>query len=189
MNILVLSGSNVGEHTEQATTALYDLLKRDHSEGNELHYISLRHKDLIFADGRNYLDYPGDTGEVAKAMMAADIIFIGTPIFQASIPAVLKNVFDLLPQKALEYKTVGIITNAGSNRHFLIPEQQLKPILGYMKANVVPRYVYLNDRDFGLSGIDNDDVLFRIQDLVEDTLVLAEAYQLVWKKEQERYGF
>ena len=49
----------------------------------------------------------------------------------------------MLPQNALEFKTVSMVVAAGSDKHFLIPEIQLKPILGYMKANIVPNYVFL----------------------------------------------
>ncbi|WP_212679968.1 NADPH-dependent FMN reductase, partial [Salmonella enterica] len=63
----------------------------------------------MFSDGRNYLDYHGDTGELTQATMQSDVLFIGTPIFQASIPASLKNVFDLLPQNGLRQKTVGML--------------------------------------------------------------------------------
>ena len=65
----------------------------------------------------------------------------------------------------------------------------MKPILNYMKANVTPRYVYLNDRDFGIDEIHNDDVLFRIKDLVDETMVLAETYQEILRKEDEKFGF
>jgi FMN reductase len=61
--------------------------------------------------------------------MDADAIIIGTPIFQASIPAALKNVFDLLPTSAFLDKVVGVIATAGSSKHYLIPAQHLLPIL------------------------------------------------------------
>lgn len=189
MNVLVLSGSNVGEKTRIATEAVFNVLKGKYSDGNELTYINLQEKDIVFSDGRNYLDYDGDTAEVTKAIMDAEVIIFGSPIFQASIPATLKNVFDLLPQDALEYKTCSMVVTAGSNKHYLIPEQQLKPILGYMKANIVPNYVYILDTDYDLNGISNDDVFFRIDKLVENTMVLAESYKQIWKKQEESYGF
>lgn len=189
MNILVLSGSNVGDKTRIATEEVFKVLKNKYAENNELTYINLQDKDLVFSDGRNYLDYEGDTAEVAKSVMDADVIFFGSPIFQASIPATLKNIFDLLPQNALEFKTCSMVVTAGSNKHYLIPEQQIKPILSYMKANIVPNYVFIVDTDYDLDGISNDDVYFRIDKLVEDTIVLAESYKKIWEKREESYGF
>lgn len=78
---------------------------------------------------------------------------------------------------------------AGSDKHFMIPEMQLKPILAYMKANIVPNYVFLLDTEIIGEEIMNDDVHFRIGTLIEDTMILAETYQQVWAKQEESYGF
>jgi FMN reductase len=189
LKILVLAGSNVGDKTVIASSAVYSVLKEKYGDSHELSFIDLQEKEMVFGDGRNYLDYSGDTGEVAQAVMEADVIIFGSPIFHASIPGSLKNIFDLLPQDALQYKTVGMIVTAGSSKHFLIPEQQLKPILGYMKANIVPNYVFVLDTDYHQDKIINDDVLFRIDKLVEDTMVLAQSYKQIWDKQEESYGF
>lgn len=169
--------------------SLYETVRQHHEDEHVIKYLNLQEKNIEFSDGRNYLDYTGDTAEVTRAIMASDVIFIGTPIFQASIPASLKNIFDLLPQNALQFKTVSILITAGSEKHFLIPEMQLKPILSYMKANIVPNYVFLLDTELIGNDITSDDVHFRIDTLIEDTIILAEAYQEVWRKQEERYGF
>lgn len=189
MNILVLSASNIGKKTKTATEVLFNTLREQYDSKHTLTYLNLQEKDVQFSDGRNYLDYKEDTAEVTQAIMASDVIFIGTPIFQASIPASLKNIFDLLPQNALQFKTVGLMVTAGSDKHFMIPEIQLKPILAYMKANVVPNYVFLLDTDIIGEDITSDDVHFRIGTLIEDTMLLAETYQQVWEKQEDLYGF
>src|SRR5699024_11761742 len=73
---------------------------------------------------------------------SSDLIIIGTPVFQASIPAALKNIFDLLPQNALRDMVVSLFVTAGSSKHYLMIEHQLMPILTYMKAHIVPTYVF-----------------------------------------------
>lgn len=189
MKILVLSASNIGKKTKTATEALFKALHHAYEDAHMMKYINLQEKEIQFSDGRNYLDYSGDTAEVTKSIMDSDVIFIGTPIFQASIPASLKNIFDLLPQNALQFKTVGIMVTAGSDKHFMIPEMQLKPILAYMKANIVPNYVFLLDIELIDDEITSDDVHFRMDTLIEDTMILAEAYQEVWEKQEDSYGF
>lgn len=121
--------------------------------------------------------------------MKADAIIIGTPIFQASIPATLKNIFDLLPINALQDKIVSILVTAGSAKHFLVAENQLKPILGYMKAQIVHKYVFIEEQDFNRKQIVNDDVLFRIDRLVEDTVLLTETYTRIRTEKEQSYGF
>src|SRR5690625_6434899 len=100
-------------------------------------------------------------------MMQADAIIIGTPIFQASIPATLKNIFDLLSPNAFLDKMVGIFVTAGTPKHYLVVEQQLKPILAFMKAQIVQSYVFIEESDFYNKEIIDEDVLFRLNRLVE----------------------
>ncbi len=188
MKIVLLSGSNVGSKTRIAMDQVKQTLTEKNPE-HEVSLLDLKEYKMEFSDGRNYLDYKGDTGYVVTQLMAADVIIIGSPIFQASIPASLKNIFDLLPQNALLNKTVSMVITAGSPKHFLIAEQQLKPILGYMKANVVQNYVFIEEIDFFQGKIINDDVLFRIEKLVEDTIILAATYQQILAEHEDQYGF
>lgn len=188
MNIVLLSGSNVGTRTRVAIDYALKLLTEKYTEVNA-QVLDLAEYDMQFSDGRNYLEYEGDTGLVTKTIMNADAIIIGTPIFQASIPASLKNIFDLLPQNALRDKVVSMIVTAGSQKHFLIVEQQLKPILAYMKAQVVQRYVFIEEKDFYRKELMNDDIHFRLESLLEDTVVLTETYQKIRQAKEEEYGF
>ncbi|MOA25045.1 hypothetical protein D3C78_1457480 [compost metagenome] len=82
-----------------------------------------------------------------------------------------------------------MLVTAGSARHYLVAEQQLKPILAYMKAQIVQTYVFIEEKDFYRKEIVNDDVLFRIDRLVEDTYVLSETYAKIREAEEAKYGF
>src|SRR5690606_31692120 len=188
MKIVALSGSRVGSKTRTAMNYTVKTLTEKYPQV-EVAFIDLADYDVQFSDGRNYLEYEGDTKYVAETIMNADGIIIGTPIFQASIPATLKNVFDLLPEKAFQDKVVSMLVTAGSPKHFLIIEQQLKPILSYMKAQIVQSYVFIEEKDFYRKEIVNDDVLFRIDRLVEDTIILLETYTSIRKQRGAQYDF
>jgi FMN reductase len=187
MKVAVISGSVVGSKTRKATTELAEKIKA--LGGHELEYIDLKEYDFPFSDGRNYLDYGGSTSEALKKIMDAEVIFIGTPIFQASIPGTLKNLFDLLPADGFRDKTVGLVVTAGSLRHYLVAEQQLKPILSYMKANIVQSYVYITDLDFSKEGIASDDILLRLDNLIDSTFNVASAQQKVIQEYSDSFGF
>ncbi|MGX7014895.1 NADPH-dependent FMN reductase [Vagococcus silagei] len=188
MKAIFLSGSQVGTKTITSMSSLLEEFKQTYPK-IEAELLDLKKLQIDFSDGRNYLDYDQDTLHVTKKLMEADIIFIGSPTFQASIPGSLKNVFDLLPQKAFERKTVGIIMTAGSPKHYLVGETQLKPILNYMKANIVPRYVFIEDRDIINQEIINPEVQMRLTQLLEDTVVLAQTYENVWQTTEDKYDF
>lgn len=188
MKIVGLSGSKVGSKTRTAMDYTVKSLTEKYPE-TEVTLLDLADYDVQFSDGRNYLEYEGDTGYVTKTIMEADAIIIGTPIFQASIPATLKNIFDLLPQNAFRDKVVSMLVTAGSAKHYLIAEQQIKPILAYMKAQIVQTYVFIEEKDFHRKEITNDDVLFRIDRMVEDTVILTETFTEIREKKEAEYDF
>ncbi|MFD1848552.1 NADPH-dependent FMN reductase [Oceanobacillus bengalensis] len=188
MKIVALSGSIVGSKTRTAIDYTVKVINEKYPIA-DITLLDLADYDVQFSDGRLYTEYIGDTKYVAESLMEADAIIIGTPIFQASIPATLKNVFDLLPEKAFRDKVVSVLVTAGSPKHYLIPEQQLKPILSYMKAQTVGSYVFIEEKDFYQKEIVNDDVLFRIERLIEDTVVLTETYTKIREDKEAEYGF
>jgi len=175
MKIVALSGSRVGSKTRTAMNYAVNVIRGKYPNA-EVTLLDLADYDVQFSDGRHYMDYEGDTKFVAQTVMDADALIIGTPVFQASIPATLKNVFDLLPEKSLRDKVASIIVTAGSPKHYLIAEQQIKPILSYMRAQIVQSYVFIEEKDFYRKEIVNEDVLLRISRLVEDTVMLTETY-------------
>ncbi|WP_249871527.1 NADPH-dependent FMN reductase [Oceanobacillus saliphilus] len=188
MKIVGISGSIVGSKTRTAMDYTVKVIKEKYPD-IEATLIDLAEYDIQFSDGRNYLEYEGDTGYVTKMIMEADALIIGTPVFQAAIPATLKNIFDLLPEKAFLDKVVSMLVTAGSSKHYLMVDQQLKPILSYMKAQLVQTYVFIEEKDFYRKEIINDDVLFRIDRLVEDTVLLTETYTEIRKAKEAEYGF
>lgn len=188
MKIVALSGSIAGSKTRTALDYTVKVLKENYSD-NDVTLIDLADYDVQFSDGRHYLDYEGDTKYVTQSLMEADAIIIGTPVFQASIAGTLKNIFDLLPVNAFLDKVVSMVVTAGSSKHFLMAEQHLKPVLAYMKAQIVQTYVFIEVKDFHRKEIVNDDVLYRIQRLVEDTVVLTKTFTKIREEKEAEYGF
>lgn len=188
MQIVLLSGSHVGTKTRTAMNYTEKIISEKYLDAT-ITLIDLAEYALVFSDGRNYFDYEGDTKYVTETIMQADAVIIGTPTFQAAIPATLKNIFDLLPISAFRDKVIGMIATAGSDKHYLMVEQQLKPILSYMKAHIVPAYVFILEKDFHRGEIVNDDIVFRLERLVEDTVMLTDAYAEIRTRKDMEYDF
>ena len=188
MKIVGLSGSQIGSKTRIAVDATLKVISEKYPEVETV-LIDLADYKMEFSDGRNYLDYGGDTGYVTKTLMEADAIVIGTPIFQASIPAALKNIFDLLPVNAFRDKVVSMLVTAGSAKHYMVADTQLKPILAYMKAQMVQTFVFIEEVDFHQKEIINHDVLFRLERLAEDTVVLTETFTKIREEKEAEYDF
>lgn len=89
MKIVGISGSNVGSKTRTAMEYTLKMVREKYPDA-DITLLDLAEYEMVFSDGRNYLEYEGDTRYVTETIMAADAVIIGTPTFQASIPATLK---------------------------------------------------------------------------------------------------
>lgn len=188
MKIIGLSGSIAGNKTRIAVN--YTLKKiKELSPEMEVELVDLADYNMEFSDGRDYRDYTGDTKKLIEKLIQADAYVIGTPTYQSSIPGVLKNVFDLLPVDSFKDKVISIISNAGSEKHYLSAEYQLKPILYYMKAIVVPKYVFLEDKHYRAGEIVADDISFRLERLAQDTLDSIDSYKILLQRKEDSYDF
>lgn len=182
MKIVGLSGSNMGTNTRTVMNYFDQVIMESYPD-IEFQLIDLAEYEIQLSDGRHYMTYEGDTDFVIKSIMEAEAFIIGTPIFQASIPAALKNIFDLLPSDAFEDKVVSIFVTAGSQRHYLVAEQHLKPILTYMKAEVLHDYVFIENQAFYNEEIVDPDVSFRLNRLFQETLKAIDKHQYILDKE------
>lgn len=168
MKLLGISGTIVGSKTVIAVNHVLDLVKQRHPDV-EVELLDMKQYDVQFCDGRNPATYEGDTKTVIDKVAEADFYLIGTPIFQASLTGVLKNLFDLVPVDAMYGKVMGFVANGGTYQHYLVVENQLKPIAGFLRAYVAPSYVYLQDNHFNEKReIADPDVLTRLERLADE---------------------
>ncbi|AQS56715.1 NADPH-dependent FMN reductase [Novibacillus thermophilus] len=137
--------------------------------------ISLRDYKLSFCDGRDPKLYEGDTKQVIQKIENADALIVGTPVYRGSYTGALKNVFDLIPNGALEGKVVGLIATGGTYHHFLAIEHQLKPLFGFFRAHVVPGTVYAHNDHYSDKRLVDPDVIERLRRLGEDVVRLQYA--------------
>lgn len=188
LDIILLAGSNAGRKSR----AVIDMARELFDEFNEeinIKLYDLKEMDMPLADGKNYLDYGGEFTELLKSIVNADALLISAPVYNGGLPSALVNVLGALPNKALLKKAVGIIMTAGSNNHYLVAEHQLKPMLTYLKAQIVPSYVFVNERAFQGSEIIDSDVAFRIQDLITDLVLLTKGVKFMAEEEEKFLGF
>ncbi|MCM3398559.1 NAD(P)H-dependent oxidoreductase [Oceanobacillus profundus] len=188
MKVLGISGSIVGSKTRIAVENILNRINEEY-EDIEIELIDLKQYNLVFSDGRDYRDYTGDTKLVLEKIMEADGYIIGTPTFQASIPGTLKNLFDLLPMDAFREKVVGLVSTAGSAKHYLVAEQQLKPILNYMQAMVIPKYVFIEEKHYHKQAIIDDEIVFRLNRLADDVVFFLRTAVQMKASEESAYPF
>jgi FAD reductase [NAD(P)H] len=170
MKLLGISGTLIGAKTGILVKNVLDEVKKHHPD-IEVEYLNLMDYQLDFCDGRDPATYSEDTKKVIEKVASADFYIIGTPIFQGSITGALKNLFDLINPKDLRHKVMGFVANGGTYQHFLVIENQLKPIAGYFRAYVAPSYVYANTEHFNQQNeLSDPEVLERVSNLAEEVV-------------------
>lgn len=174
VKILLVDGTIIGTKTRVILNSIQKYIEEIDSN-LELEMLNLVDYNHEFVDGRPSLDYNDDMKNLIKKFEEADGYIIATPIFQGSIPGVLKNTFDHLHPRAMRYKPVSIVANGGTHQHHLVVENQLKPILDYFRCLVTPNYVYTHASHFDReNNIIDEDVHDRLCELARVFVRYAE---------------
>jgi FMN reductase len=85
-------------------------------------------------------------------VVGADGLIAVTPIFAASYSGLFKTFFDVLDKDALTGKPVLVGATAGTARHSLALEHELRPLFAYLRAIVAPTAVFAASEDWAGSG-------------------------------------
>src|SRR5205823_4924771 len=83
----------------------------------------------------------------------ADAIVASSPIYKAGISGLFKSFVDVLDNDLLVAKPVLLAATAGTSRHALVIDEQLRPLFGYMRALVLPTSVFAGPEDWGSSEL------------------------------------
>lgn len=178
MKVLGISGTIIGAKPKIVVEKVLEEIKRKNPE-IEVELLDLKEYEVQFCDGRNPDDYNEDTKEVIQKVSDADFYIIGTPVFQASMTGVLKNLFDLINPQAFRHKVMGFIATGGTYQHYLMVENQLKPIASYFRAYVAPGFVYAHNDHFNdKNELVDSDVLKRVEDLAGEVVNMQKSLKM-----------
>ncbi|EDL66737.1 NADPH-dependent FMN reductase [Bacillus sp. SG-1] len=175
MKLLGISGALAGSKTAIAVKETLNIAKQQ-DETLETELLDLKDYDVEMVKGYPLEQYNEDTQNVVQKILSADMLVIGTPIYQASISGVLKNLFDHIPQEAFDGKVVGMVATAGSEKHYLVSEYHLKPIIAFLKGTLPARNVFVHNSCFDEKNkITNEDVLTRMEKMSQEMIKLQKA--------------
>ncbi|MCM3238311.1 NAD(P)H-dependent oxidoreductase [Heyndrickxia oleronia] len=175
MKLLGISGTISGTRTRLVVEKILDSAKEQFPE-IETECLDLGKYDIQFCDGRDPETYTGDTKKVIDIVKDADMYIIATPIYQASMTGALKNLFDLVPVSAFHGKVIGFAATGGTYQHFLVIENQLKPIAGFFRSYVAPNYVYVHNDHFNENNeIIDESIIERINGLANQVVFMQKS--------------
>lgn len=86
---------------------------------------------------------------VLDQLEAADGLILVSPTFTASYSGLFKSFIDIVDPESVRDKPVLLAATGGTERHSLVLEHALRPLLAYLHAVVVPTAVYAASADWG----------------------------------------
>lgn len=96
------------------------------------------------------------SAEIAQAidhLAAADAIVVATPIYKAGMSGLLKSFLDILDQDLLLAKPTALLATAGTARHALVVDEQLRSTMAFFRALTIPTSVFSTSEDWGSASL------------------------------------
>jgi FMN reductase len=83
----------------------------------------------------------------------ADAVIAAVPVFKAGLSGLFKTFVDVLDNDLLVAKPVVLAATAGSGRHALVVDDQMRPLFAYMRALTMPTSVFAAPEDWGAAEL------------------------------------
>jgi FMN reductase len=96
----------------------------------------------------NRAELPIALESTLQSVETADVLVVVTPVHRGSFSGLLKHFFDLLGLDSLRDVPVILAATGGSERHGLVLEHALRPLLSFFGAQTVPTALFATERDF-----------------------------------------
>jgi FMN reductase len=93
--------------------------------------------------------------QAITALGEADAIVAATPVYKAGPSGLLTSFFDIVDNDLLIAKPIVLAATAGTARHALVADDQMRPIFAYLRAMAVPTSVFAAPEDWGDPGLQN----------------------------------
>jgi FMN reductase len=87
-------------------------------------------------------------GEAIAVLAEADGLVVSTPVYKAGPSGLFKSFFDVLDNDLLIAKPVLLSATAGTARHALVADDQLRPLFAYLRALTAPTSLFAAPEDW-----------------------------------------
>ena len=87
--------------------------------------------------------------QAISALREADGIIASTPVYKAGPSGLFTSFFDVLDNDLLIATPVVLAATAGTARHALVADDQMRPLFAYLRTMTVPTSVFAAPEDWG----------------------------------------
>lgn len=90
----------------------------------------------------------------AIAVLAeADALIVATPVYKAGVSGLVKSFFDVVDQDLLIAVPTVLAATAGTSRHALVADEQLRSLFAYLRTLTTPTSVFAASEDWGSKSL------------------------------------
>lgn len=131
---------------------------------------------------------PGLERAVAS-LHRADAIIAVTPVYKAGASGLFTSFFDVLDNDLLIGKPVVLGATAGTARHALVVDDQMRGLFAYMRTLVVPTSLFAASEDWGDAALNRriDRAVIELVLLMESEFA-ARLKEASWSNYQHEFG-
>jgi FMN reductase len=98
--------------------------------------------------------FPGEKLKSAiDTLAAADAVIAGTPVYKAGMSGLFKSFVDLIDNDLLIAKPVILAATAGTARHAMVTDDQMRPLFAFLRAIPVPTSLFAAPEDWGTAEL------------------------------------
>ncbi|MGI5502282.1 CE1759 family FMN reductase [Lentzea sp. CA-135723] len=152
INVVVVSAGVSDPSTtrmlaERATAAVMDRLR---ASGEEVTASFVDLAGMAADIGRSIVsaDPVKSVQRAIEQVGAADGLVVATPVYKAGISGLFKSFADLLDNDLIVAKPVILSATAGTARHAMVVDEQLRPLFAFMRAMPVPTSLFAAPEDW-----------------------------------------
>jgi len=88
-----------------------------------------------------------------ERIAGADAVIAAAPVYKAGMSGLFKSFVDVLDNDLLIAKPVVLAATAGSSRHALVVDEQMRSLFAYMRALTMPTSVFAAPEDWGSTDL------------------------------------
>lgn len=142
--------------------------------------IAVRRTDLNIGDLApelgalvNPAHIPPRVAEAIAAVVGADLLVVGSPVYKGSYTGLFKHLIDFIDPNALIGLPVTLTATGGAARHGLVIEHQLRPLFGFFQAHTIPTGVFALDADFTDYRLTSPEIAARAARAAEEAVQIV----------------
>jgi FMN reductase len=108
--------------------------------------------------------------QAIEVLAAADGLVVSTPVYKAGPSGLFTSFFDVLDNDLLIAKPVVLAATAGTARHALVADAQMRPLFAYLRAMTAPTSLFAAPEDWADPALNQ-----RIDRAVRELVLLMES--------------